>query len=643
MTIQHKDTPKNHMHNPHRWEVADATARDDIVPEAGDEYKLARQADDGSIWELTSVDPIAWRRIDAEGAAVQSIHGRTGNVVGQSGDYTKAQVGLGNVDNTADLEKPVSNDQQDALDGKVDKVTGKGLSEEDYTTAEQNKLAGIEDGATQNDTDADLRDRSTHTGTQTASTISDLDSAASDAAPVQSVDGQTDEVDLSGSYEAKRKNNLSATSDPTVNDDSDAGYEALSRWINTSTGEVWLCVDPAVGAANWQTATLTLDELGSAALLDSGTGSAQVPQNSDLGSAAVEDSTAFDPSGAAAAEVANHESKTDPHSQYTTESEVDELAPKAPGVLDGLRRSVEAGSGGRMTVFYTDKGQPSYFVRQPKLLCENIAPGGELGSGVHEAFVFPDGSGGTVEDAEIWIGAYQAAVIDGEAVSQPGLAPEVSIDYDESRSACQAAGAGFDLMTTWDWAAIALWCMANGFQPRGNTDHGRHHDNRWETGARQDNGTPGDNSGVGNILTGSGPDYWRHDGSMAGISDLVGNVWERVGGLKIQDGNVLLADTNGVWDEATYTDTGFAISDATPWSSLDATGAGDALKRSLTVPNGAQDPDGRLYTNTSGERLPLRGGARYIAGSAGLGALNLSRGRGSRSSSLGFRPRFRNP
>jgi hypothetical protein len=36
----------------------------------------------------------------------------------------------------------------DALATKVDKVTGKGLSENDYTTAEKTKLADIEDGAT---------------------------------------------------------------------------------------------------------------------------------------------------------------------------------------------------------------------------------------------------------------------------------------------------------------------------------------------------------------------------------------------------------------------------------------------------------------------------------------------------------------
>lgn len=45
------------------------------------------------------------------GGAVDSVFGRTGDVVAQSGDYTKAQVGLANVDNTTDLNKPVSTAQ----------------------------------------------------------------------------------------------------------------------------------------------------------------------------------------------------------------------------------------------------------------------------------------------------------------------------------------------------------------------------------------------------------------------------------------------------------------------------------------------------------------------------------------------------
>lgn len=60
---------------------------------------------------------------------------------------TKSQVGLGNVDNTSDANKPVSTAQKAALDLKVDKVTGKGLSTNDYTTDEKTKLSGIAAGA----------------------------------------------------------------------------------------------------------------------------------------------------------------------------------------------------------------------------------------------------------------------------------------------------------------------------------------------------------------------------------------------------------------------------------------------------------------------------------------------------------------
>lgn len=61
---------------------------------------------------------------------------------------TKSDIGLGNVDNTSDVSKPISTATQTALNNKVDKITGKSLSTNDYTTAEKTKLAGIEAGAT---------------------------------------------------------------------------------------------------------------------------------------------------------------------------------------------------------------------------------------------------------------------------------------------------------------------------------------------------------------------------------------------------------------------------------------------------------------------------------------------------------------
>lgn len=87
----------------------------------------------------------------AEGAQVNSITGvkgsseetyRTGNV-----SISASNIGLGNVNNTSDADKPISTAQQAALDEKVDKVAGKGLSTNDYTTDEKNKLAGIAAGA----------------------------------------------------------------------------------------------------------------------------------------------------------------------------------------------------------------------------------------------------------------------------------------------------------------------------------------------------------------------------------------------------------------------------------------------------------------------------------------------------------------
>lgn len=113
-------------------------------------------------------------------------------------------------------------------------------------------------------------------------TSGDYNDLINQPAFVESVDGRTGVVTLGDLYESKRQNNLIATTDPGATDDSNAGYEPLSRWINTVTGEFWICIDASVGAAVWEQATLTLDELGSAALVDTGTGSSNVPLNSDL-------------------------------------------------------------------------------------------------------------------------------------------------------------------------------------------------------------------------------------------------------------------------------------------------------------------------------------------------------------------------
>ena len=89
---------------------------------------------------------------------------------------------LSTILNHSDVEIPTSKVVLDALDGKVDKVDGKSLSTEDYTTEEKNKLSHIESGANKTTVDSSLSSTSTNPvqnkviNTKFTSVQSDIDS-----------------------------------------------------------------------------------------------------------------------------------------------------------------------------------------------------------------------------------------------------------------------------------------------------------------------------------------------------------------------------------------------------------------------------------------------------------------------------------
>ena len=111
----------------------------------------------------------------------------------------KGDVGLGNVDNTSDANKPVSTATSTALSGKEPTITAgttaqyyrgdksfqtlnqdavpSGTTNKVFTATQETKLAGVATGATANSTDATLLARTNHTGTQLAATISDFSTA----------------------------------------------------------------------------------------------------------------------------------------------------------------------------------------------------------------------------------------------------------------------------------------------------------------------------------------------------------------------------------------------------------------------------------------------------------------------------------
>jgi hypothetical protein len=51
------------------------------------------------------------------------------------------------------------------------------------------------------------------------------------------------------------KNNFNASADPTAKNDESLGFQAGSRWINTTTGVEYVCINPGAGKALWKKTT----------------------------------------------------------------------------------------------------------------------------------------------------------------------------------------------------------------------------------------------------------------------------------------------------------------------------------------------------------------------------------------------------
>jgi len=344
-------------------------------------------------------------------------------------------------------------------------------------------------------------------------------------------------------------------------------------------------------------------------------------------------------------------------------------------VRDDLRASVEAATGGHVTVLYTAAGHPSYMNVIPRFNKEDINPA--LGTGTHEAFIVNG-----VTKSEIFIGQHIGTVVGGNLLSIPGSAPTIWTDFDTFRARAAANGPGWHLMTNAEWAAIALWCWRNGTMPRGNTWFGHDSGTPWEMGARVDGGSPGHAVGDGRTFTGSGPASWRHNGQASGIADLCGNVWEWVAGMRTQNGEInIIQDNNAAnntldlsaasaqWraidsvtgalvNPGTATSVRYATAGTANHTLVRASGASfEGMTNPGATPVGANalalavslglfpvaasglGGDG-FWLDATGERLPLVGGAFDSAAASGVFARHLAYPRTLVRPHVGARPAY---
>lgn len=309
-------------------------------------------------------------------------------------------------------------------------------------------------------------------------------------------------------------------------------------------------------------------------------------------------------------------------------------------------------------VIYDDRGIPSIMCRfeRPKDAAETPAI---FKIGEHTA------------DA-IYISKYPNVIIKGRAYSLPMVDPAVNVTFDVAVASCITKGEGWHLMTAVEWEYLLNQSREKDTMPHGNTDYGTDYYHKEEK-------ADCDGCGYGRSKTGSGPATWNHDNTIYGVSDLNGNVWEWLAGVRLLDGAIEYIPNNDAaltgcdlsrdskaWQqlrtargpvrvevesgEITITDMA-AVEDYTP--DYDGTRIADLKVDLQEVPQVLKDlgivPDKRAeselktyvyFDATEGEWLPLRGSAFSDTSNSGASALYLFDPRSCSYVNIGFRSAF---
>lgn len=283
-------------------------------------------------------------------------------------------------------------------------------------------------------------------------------------------------------------------------------------------------------------------------------------------------------------------------------------------IADKLRQSVELASGGKQTVLYTPKGQPTFMNIIRKQTMKDLFPAlFPSDTTVHPAFVI-----GSKTLSQLYVGTFLGTIKNGELVSQPGTPRNTQATLAQWMTAAVASGTGHHTMSFAERALVNGLSNKASYNPVGLGAYGVVDSGDTSLyGLRTDKKAPGDTSSKSDVYNGSGPRQVRHDNSFTGISDVsLGSTYldntpegimQHVAGIRTFDGEIQFLVNNDYAAVTDYTLLSSASRDAA-WMALDGTTG------NFVTPTYTTDASGKVTSTTTNSVKIVASGTYRITG-----------------------------